>query len=275
MKKRILAFLLCICMATTGFVYSVADGEQPGDVNDDGKITAADASLILLYTAGLDQRISLRKRMESDLNLNGSIDAGDAVNILRHVVKLESIKTVETDAELLQLLQRQSMLGNSIILEWATRFMQSISNNDVKSLFYAAATFIGTPYGREADGKLDCSAFVKRAFELAGIPKTTYPRTNSDGTWNWFKKNDPNHLHETDELSWKDWKPGSVLIYVNQVTNKANHLSLYVGEIDGIPVVMESRSGGCDGVRIGVLMGSYYNSNDQLVNLAYYVDPLD
>ena len=274
MKKRILAFILCVCMFATCFAYSVADGEQYGDANGDGNISVSDASLILRYVVGLDNRMKTRGRMRGDVDMNGSVDAGDAAAILRHIAKLETINQVETDTELLKLLQKQSMLDNADILEWSTRFMQSISNEDVKSVFYAAATFIGTPYGKETDGKLDCSAFLKKAFELANIPKTKYPRSSSDGTLSWFKTNHPEQLHETDEFSWKDWKPGSVLIYVNQVTQKANHLSLYVGEIDGIPVVMESRSGGCDGVRIGRLMGSYYNSKSEYVELTHYVDPL-
>ena len=73
----------------------------------------------------------------------------------------------------------------------------------------------------------------------------------------------------TDQDSWQEWKPGCVLIYVNTSTNKGSHLALYVGEIDGEPIVMESRRSGCDGVRLGYLMGS---GSDW--DLQYYVDPL-
>ncbi len=270
MKKRILAFLLCICMASAGFVYAAADGtDESGDANADGKVTATDVALLLRYCVGLDYRITARGKMLSDVNCNGTIEADDAAAILRRIAGLGQLNATATDADLLAMLNQQSFLGDDLT-EWAARFIQAQTNENVRKLFRGGAQYMGLPYGT-GTGQMDCSRFVSAAFAAAGIPKTVYPQKNSDGTWKWFQTNHPEQLHETDPDSWQDWKPGCVLIYVNQETNLGNHLALYVGEIDGDPIVMESRSGG---VRIGYLMRDYTNKQGQYVVLAYYADPL-
>ena len=272
MKKRALALLLCICMAAACFVYYAADGEQLGDANGDGRISAADASLALRYVVGLDHHMSTRNKICADIDINGAIEADDAVAILRHVARLQYINQVETDTELLGLLNQQAVLSDSIMTEWVARFIQSLPEGDVRNVLYAGAAHIGKPYGTKT-GQLDCSLFVRAAYEDAGIPKTVYPGKSSNDTLAWFQNTRyperQQYIHETDDSSWKDWKPGCVLIYINASTMKGSHLALYVGEIDGMPVVMESRKNPVNGVRVGYLMGS-----DPSWTLAYYVDPL-
>lgn len=269
MKRRILAILLCACIAMTGIVRSYAADDLYGDANRDGKITTADAAFILRYCSGYEyRRMTTRHKILSDIDCNGAVEAADAAIILRHVVQLNPIQQVATDAELLQLLNQQALLYDDNMTEWAARFIQSVSNSKVKKVLYAGAKYLGKSYGTGTD-QYDCSRFVSIAFKDAGISRSVYPQKSSNDTLNWFRTNHPEQLHETDEYSWKDWKPGCVLIYINDTTGKGSHLSLYVGEIDGEPIVMESRRSGCDGVRIGYLMGS-----SDSWDLVYYVDPL-
>lgn len=58
-----------------------------GDVNLDGYITAADASLILRYIVKLQTLTELQKK-NADVTFDNDITAADASRILRHIVKL-------------------------------------------------------------------------------------------------------------------------------------------------------------------------------------------
>ena len=268
MGKRALTILLCVCMAIGSFAYAAAESRLDGDANGDGRVTAADAALVLRYVAGLDDRMNLGGLLRADINGNGRMDASDASAILRDVVGLAALSPAGTDADTLELLMRQSLLYSDDMTEWTARFLYGMRAGDVRKVLYEGAKLLGTPYGT-GDGQLDCSAFVSAAYKNAGISTSRYPRKSSDGTLNWYRSNHPEKLHETDDASWEDWTPGSVLIYINDSTGKGSHLALYVGEIFGRPVVMESRRSGCDGVRIGYLMGSGTSWD-----LCYYVDPL-
>ncbi len=269
MKKRILTFIICICMLLPVFTGSVADTLRPGDTNGDGKITAADAALALRHAVGLDRIWDRETRMLNDFDCDGTVGAEDGAAILRHVAGISSLKNTKTDSAILASLNKQSLVSDELT-EWVARFIQVMPNNsDVRKVLLAGATYLGTPYGTK-DGQMDCSRFVATAYSDAGIAKTLYPQKSSDGTMTWYLANKPDKIHPTTENDWKSWTPGSVLIYINDATGKGSHLALYVGEIDGEPIVMESRRSGCDGVRLGYLMGS-----SESWDLVYYVDPLN
>lgn len=72
-------------------VASFQYGEKPaytlGDVNDDGKIDAKDAVLVLRYAAKLAD-LNLQQQLSADVNADGAIDAKDAVKILRYAAEL-------------------------------------------------------------------------------------------------------------------------------------------------------------------------------------------
>lgn len=280
MKKRILALLLCICMAAACFVYSAADGEQLGDANGDGRISAADASLALRYVVGLDHHMSTRNKICADIDINGAIEADDAVAILRHVARLQTIETVETDAELLQRLNQKSMLDDRNMTEWVARFIQALpSNSPYRTILYEGAKYLGRPYS-----EFTCDQFVSAAYNDAGIPKTVYPQLSSNSTLDWFRKKDLN-IQDPDQkylqpvvikgvdsgtnkriFDTSKWKPGCVLLYTNPSNNRGNHLALYVGCIDGTDIIMDS--GTSDGVRL-IELWEYSNWK-----LKYYIDPL-
>ena len=205
MKKRVFALMLCILVAAGSFLYAVAEGEQIGDANGDGTVTAADAALVLRYCAGYDYwRLSTRNKMLADVNHDGAMNEMDAAAILRQVVHLDALTPITTDASLLELLNKQTVLYDDDMTEWAAQFIQSLpANSDVRNVLYAAAQYIGTPYGT-GTGQLDCSGLLKLAFKDAKISTKVYPQSNSDGTLNWFRNNHPEQLHETDDWSWQD-----------------------------------------------------------------------
>jgi len=59
----------------------------PGDVNDDGQVTAHDASLVLQYVVGLTD-FSIFQREAADVTGDGNVTALDAALILQHTVGL-------------------------------------------------------------------------------------------------------------------------------------------------------------------------------------------
>ncbi|MBR4905574.1 MAG: hypothetical protein IKZ44_01850, partial [Clostridia bacterium] len=65
-----------------GFLF---EGLLYGDANLDGKITAADAALILRSLVGLSE-ITMRGAINAEVNGDGEVDAADAAAILRYVV---------------------------------------------------------------------------------------------------------------------------------------------------------------------------------------------
>lgn len=289
MRKRLLILLLCIGMSLTCFD-AVADGDETassddiantaasplaGDANGDGKVSASDASLVLRYCVGLgNSGLSVGDQIRADVNRDYTVDASDAAAILRHAAGLSTLKALEAlDAALYDNLLKQNTVGD--MTEWIAYFIQRLPAGDRRSVLFAGAVYMGTPYGTKS-GQLDCSAFVKAAFKDAGIAtgdNGVYPGKSSEKTLSWFRNNHPEQLHETDRYSSSDWKPGDVLIYVD-TNGKATHLALFVGEIGGTAYVMESRSNKVDGVRLGVIMSSYVTSDGNESDLRYYVNPL-
>ena len=287
MKKRLIALLLCALLTVTPFA-AVAESEErsnadekpnatantplAGDTNGDGKVSASDASLVLRYCVGLGYTwLTVSEKIRADVNRDYTVDASDAAAILRQVVGLSTLKALETlDQTLYANLMKQNTVGD--MTEWITYFIQRLPAGDRRKVLYAGATYLGTPYGKK-DGQLDCSAFCAAAYRDAGVSKDVYPQRSSQGTIDWYTNTQfperQKYFHRTDDGSWRDWKPGDVLIYVNSSTGDGSHLALYVGEIGGVPYVMESRRNPVDGVRLGELM---YSSSSW--NLVYYVDPL-
>lgn len=60
-----------------------------GDVNLDGRTTAADAALIMRYLGGLDTLNDLQKR-NADVNGDGQITTADAEMILQNIIGLDN-----------------------------------------------------------------------------------------------------------------------------------------------------------------------------------------
>lgn len=265
MRKRVFAIAICFLLTLAIFTHSAADSGLIGDANGDGEITVFDASLAMRMSVGLDWRMDLSARFNCDFNGNGEIDAYDAAMILRDAAGVKPLSMPTTDAKLLEKLNANSHYIE-LFTEWIARFIQMLpASNPYRKVLYEAAKYIGTPYS-----EMDCSKFIRTAYRDAGISASVYPQSNSNGTLVWYQNNRPDRLHEMpmiDELEFDvdELKPGYVLIYINPETGMGNHLALYVGKIDGEPVIMDS---GNDGVRLQELWsgGTW--------ELTYYVDPL-
>ena len=98
--KKIISVLFTLLMMLSVFsvinVVSYADNDQTeneyslGDVNNDGKITAADARTILRAAARLETLTDVQS-LAADIDKNGKVTASDARIALRISAKLDSI----------------------------------------------------------------------------------------------------------------------------------------------------------------------------------------
>lgn len=88
MKKTFSVILIVILIMTVAVIPSFA-AEKKGDVNGDGKITAADSRLVLRGAAKLE-KFSDEQSEIADVNGDNKVTAADARKILRVAAKLES-----------------------------------------------------------------------------------------------------------------------------------------------------------------------------------------
>ena len=88
--KRIFLLLLCVLLVLPMTAYA-DDTQILGDSNGDGKITAADAALILRSIVKLE-KLSGAGWYAADANQNGKVDAADAALVLRSIVKLDRLE---------------------------------------------------------------------------------------------------------------------------------------------------------------------------------------
>lgn len=98
MKKLFVLFAVCIAVFAGMLITSFAS-EKIGDVNDDGKITAADARLVLRHSASLEM-LPDSVIPNADADGNGRITAADARLILRVSANLDSFKKKNPTTEL-------------------------------------------------------------------------------------------------------------------------------------------------------------------------------
>lgn len=90
--KNILKIILLLAIFTM-FTCSVK-ATYYGDVDKDGKVTAADARLILRYSAGLQQFTDEQKCI-ADFDHDGNVNSSDARTALRTASKLERLKEIK------------------------------------------------------------------------------------------------------------------------------------------------------------------------------------
>ncbi len=88
--KKIIATLLALSMIMTMCIPAFATSKMFGDVNDDGKITAVDARVILQVVAGSKEETEFIKS-NGDLNSDGKISAVDARIILQVVAGIKEL----------------------------------------------------------------------------------------------------------------------------------------------------------------------------------------
>lgn len=101
MNKKIIAIILAMLTAISALsVLSFADSIKAGDVNGDGKISAADARLVLRASASLGE-LTPDQQLVAEVTGDGKISAADARLILRAAAELDTLPeiTVEPDSE--------------------------------------------------------------------------------------------------------------------------------------------------------------------------------
>lgn len=86
--KKIISLLLAIVIVAMTFPV-VAFAADAGDVNDDGKVSAVDARLVLQVVAGLLEKSDLKNSNVADVNADNKISAVDARMILQVVAGLK------------------------------------------------------------------------------------------------------------------------------------------------------------------------------------------
>lgn len=96
MKKSFICIFIAFVMMFLLNIVSYAG--YLGDVNNDGKITAADARIILRVSAKLD-KLDNEKLAVADMNSDGKITASDARTVLRMSAKLDKLQEITTKAD--------------------------------------------------------------------------------------------------------------------------------------------------------------------------------
>ena len=88
MKKRIkilISILLVAVVAACSFAFFAQGAEgTAGDANLDGKVTAADAMLVLRAASNLET-LSAEQTVRADVTYDGTINSVDALRILMYV----------------------------------------------------------------------------------------------------------------------------------------------------------------------------------------------
>lgn len=88
--KKVLSIVLALVLIVLSLsCMAMAAITMPGDVNEDGKVAATDARMILQVVAGLEDESFLKNWDNADLVADGKIKATDARKILQIVAGLE------------------------------------------------------------------------------------------------------------------------------------------------------------------------------------------
>ena len=97
MKNRFLSIVLSVIMVLSISISAFSETDIGmsglGDVNNDGKITASDARILLRVAAKLDAETE-DVITSGDIDFNGKITAADARTVLRVAAKLENISCI-------------------------------------------------------------------------------------------------------------------------------------------------------------------------------------
>ena len=93
--KKIISLVLVVAMVMSFSL--VAFAAKLGDTNGDGKVTAADALLVLQASAGL-RTLDSAQKARADYNKDGKVSAVDARKILQVVAELIPVEEMTTTA---------------------------------------------------------------------------------------------------------------------------------------------------------------------------------
>lgn len=289
--KRLTAILLCL-----GLLFGTAITEGTvllGDADGDQDVDSADAAFVLRTVVGLAAAPSDERLVCCDANRNGAVEASDSACILRFVVGLtDSVDsylppatptpspvpseaptpTAPPSATPDPVLNSElyfdvavglgSSVGDSTVYA-VTKYLLELPEEDpYTKVLLAAVPYLGTAYD-----EMDCSKFVRQCFRDCDYGSSVITG-NSDGMLKFFRNKGilEDALDSDGNILYDRFRPGSVLIYVDD-DDVANHVALYLGEINGAHYLMDS-STGRDMVCIRTVWtwGSW--------NLTYFANPL-
>ena len=117
MKKSFICIFIAFVMMFLLNIVSYAG--YLGDVNNDGKITAADARIILRVSAKLD-KLDNEKLAVADMNVDGKITAADARTVLRMSAKLDMLQEVTTEEKTTQKVENETTTAEVTTAETTT-----------------------------------------------------------------------------------------------------------------------------------------------------------
>ena len=98
-NRKLLSVLLAFALLLTGALPAVTASAKSfslGDVNGDGKITSADARMILRAAAKVES-FSEAQEKAADVNRSGKVNSGDARTTLRVAAKIETLTVGENE----------------------------------------------------------------------------------------------------------------------------------------------------------------------------------
>lgn len=132
MKKVLSIVLSLVIIALSLSCVAIAAVTMPGDVNEDGKVAATDARMILQVVAGLKDESFLKNPDNGELVADGKLKASDARMILQMVAGLENTPSDSTKADIVKLFNAETAKAAKGTYNW-TRTCKFTKDIDVGS----------------------------------------------------------------------------------------------------------------------------------------------
>ena len=131
--KKVLSIVLSLVLIVLSLsCVAMAAVTMPGDVNEDGKVAATDARMILQVVAGLMKESDLKNQDNADLNGDNQLKASDARMILQMVAGLQDSPSASSKADIAKLFNDETAKAAKGTYKW-TRTCKFTKDVDVGS----------------------------------------------------------------------------------------------------------------------------------------------
>jgi len=118
MRKVLSIVLSLVIIVLSLSCVAIAAVTMPGDVNEDGKVAATDARMILQVVAGLKDESFLKNPDNGELVADGKLKASDARMILQMVAGLENAPSVSSKADVVKLFNAETAKAAKGTYNW-------------------------------------------------------------------------------------------------------------------------------------------------------------
>lgn len=118
MKKVLSIVLSLVIIVLSLSCVAIAAVTMPGDVNEDGKVAATDARMILQVVAGLRDESFLKNKDNAELIVDGELKASDARMILQMVAGIENAPSDSAKAEIAKLFNDETAKAAKGTYNW-------------------------------------------------------------------------------------------------------------------------------------------------------------